>query len=398
MTEWESKRYIERKDGLTWTNNIVLVAKKNGKTRVCVDCRPANAVTEDFDWPLPRLQDLRFHLKGARWFTRLDLKDAFLRIRIPIRWRHLTAFRSDGVTYQFTRMIFGLKTAPATFQRYMDHMLKPYYDTSYTYMDDVLIFSNTLPELRRQTKRIKRTIREHGCEVNEEKSEYETQGLLYAGLWVYTHGHGPNFRKVREVLALACPHTKVEKRSALGLVSYLRDFIPLTSMFTASLAGEEVRKEDLEKEWRKLLDHICKAITTLSAWEDDQDADLFTDASLTGIGAILIQNGRIISLASRKLTKPETRYSATDREHLSLALAAKKMKVFLHRSSATTRVYNDHQALLGRKVHEMTPRQARTYETVSQHIPNLCHVKGTKNPADYVSRWGLEIAGGQMSI
>jgi hypothetical protein len=398
VVEWQRKGFIERNGRLTWTNNVVLVAKKNGTTRVCIDCRPANAVTEKFDWPLPRLLDLRLHLKGARWFARLDLKDAFLRIRIPTRWRHLTAFTSDGVDYQFTRMIFGLKTAPSTFQRFMDHMLQPFKTTSFVYMDDILIYSSTLPELRRQTRQVKRTIKEHGCVVNEEKSEYERQGLLYAGLWVYSQGQGPNHQKVREVLALHCPRTKPEKRSALGMISYLRDFIPLASLFTASLAGEEVPEELLKKEWRKLLEHICKAITTLGPWEDEQDADLFTDASLTGAGAILIQNGRIISLVSRKLTKPETRYSATDREHLSLALAAKKMKIFLHRSSATTRVHNDHQALLGRKVHDMTPRQARTYEIVSQNIPHLLHVKGTKNPADFISRWGLEITGGQMSI
>jgi hypothetical protein len=150
VTEWLHKGYIEKKDDLVWTNNIVLAAKKNGATRVCVDCRPANAVTEDFDWPLPRLLDLRFCLKGARWFTRLDLKDAFLRIRIPVRWRHLTAFRSDGKTFQFTRMIFGLKTAPATFQRFMDHLMQRYTEFSFTYMDDILIFADTLAELRRR--------------------------------------------------------------------------------------------------------------------------------------------------------------------------------------------------------------------------------------------------------
>lgn len=280
----------------------------------------------------------------------------------------------------------------------MDHLMQRYTEFSFTYMDDILIFADTLAELRRRTNQIKRTLSEHGCAVNEGKSEYEVTGLLYAGIWVFRGGHGPNFQKVREVMSLPCPHTKAQKRSALGLVSYLREFIPLTSLFTASLAGEEVQEELMEKEWRKLLEHICTAITTLAPWKDDRDADLFTDASLTGVGAILIQDGRIIALTSRKLTPPETRYSATDREHLSLALAAKKMKVFLHRSSATTRVYNDHQALLGRKIHEMTPRQARTYEIVSEHIPNLLHVKGTKNPADFISRWGLEIAGGQLSI
>lgn len=397
--DWLSQGVVEIKNDLPWVNNPVFVAKKNGAIRVCIDCRPANAVTKSFDWPLPRLQDLRHATRGARWFSRMDLKDAFFRIRVPAQWRYLTAFESEGIRYQFSRMPFGLKTAPAVFQRFMDHVLALFCLFAFWYMDDVLVYAESRAELRRKTKAVKNALAKIGCTVNEEKSEYEKQGLLFAGVWVYHGGVGPNHRKVAELLAISPPRTKVEKQSALGLTSYLRDFLPLTSIFTAELSVAKdcaISEEDYAKEWRRLLDHVSRSITTLGHWDCDKDADLFTDASNKGAAAILIQDGRICALASRKLSPAETRYSTTDREHLSLLLAAEKFKFFLHRTGGVTKVWNDHSALLNRKWTDMTPRQARTAEKINQWIPVLHHVRGKDNPADFLSRWGIEILGGQF--
>lgn len=397
---WEKQGVVEEASpALAWTNNLVFVAKANGAIRTCVDCRPANAVTKAFDWPLPRLQDLRHKLRHARWFARIDLKDAFFRIKVPKQWRYLTAYRLGAKNYQFRRMAFGLKTAPSTFQRFMDTTLAALFIFIFCYLDDILIFATTLSDLRRKVRRVKNTLKERGCEINEEKSLYDSQGLLFAGMWVYPGGLGPNHQKVKEVLAIAPPRNDEEKRSALGLVSYLREHIPLVSLLTASLSGSNTSydKDEFVQEWNKLLRHIAKSITTIGHWSENEDADLYTDASMTGVAAVLIQNGRIIAVASRKLTGAETRYQTTDREHLSILLAAERMKVFLHRPKGVTRVWNDHEALLNRKVEEMKPRQARTWETVNQWIPELRWVPGRNNPADYFSRWQLEILGGQIS-
>ena len=399
--DWLAKGVVENTRQQPWVNNPVFVEKKNGTIRTCVDCRPANAVTEDFDWPLPRLQDLRFRLGGARWFSRMDLRDAFFRIRVPAEWRPLTAFRCDGKTYQFTRMPFGLKTAPAVFQRFMDHGLKACWNFSFWYIDDVLVFADSLAELRRRVTIVRARLRSMGCEVNEEKSEYDKQGLLFAGLWIYSKGQGPNHLKVKEVLSIPTPRTKKDRQSALGLVSYLRDHIPLASLLTAALSpreGEITSEEELGHAWVKLTNHIARTITTLAHWDDKRPAELFTDASGTGAAAVLMQDGRIVALASRKLTPAETRYSATDREHLSLLLAAQKFKFFLHRRGANTRVANDHAAHVFRKTAEMTPRQTRWHTIIGQWIPTITHVSGIKNPADFFSRWGVEISGGQILV
>lgn len=399
--DWHQSGVVEKTGRVTWVNNPVFVAKKNGTIRVCIDCRPANAVTRELNWPLPRLQDLRHHLKGARWFARIDLKDAFFRIKVPEEWRHLTAFESNNQSYQFTRMPFGLKTAPAVFQRFMDHALQGLQLICFWYMDDVLVKAESASALRRNVRRVKQRLTEQGCRINEDKTEYESQGLLFGGLWVTPRGIGPNLSKVRECLAIPPPRTKKEKQSALGLVSYLRDFIPLASILTASLStstANTINPTEYEKEWRKLMRHVANSITTLGHWTEQEDADVYTDASGTGAAALLIQNGRIIALTSRKLTGAETRYSTTDREHLSLLMAARKYRLFLHRTEGVTRVWNDHAALMNRRLDELMPRQARWTEIINESIPNIRHVKGEKNPADFFSRWPVEAFGGHIEV
>jgi hypothetical protein len=395
---WLQEGVVEPAPRIVWTNNPVFVAKSNGTTRVCIDCRPANAVTRDFRWPLLRLQDLRHRVKGMTWFSRIDLRNAFFRISIPEEWRHLTAFQSKGRRFQFRKMPFGLKTAPAVFQRFMDHILSPLSDICVWYMDDILVFATSSASLQKRTQAVQQRLRANGCQINEEKSEYGTRGLLFGGIWVSPRGTGPNLAKVQEALAIPCPRTKKDKQSAIGLVSYLRDFIPLLSLLTADITGGTVDQEELGQKWKGLMRHVAKAITTLANWDDAGDADLFTDASASGVAAVLIQNGRIVAVSSRKLQGAETRYSTTDREHLSLLLAAKKFRIFLHRAKGTTRVWNDHAALMTRRTEDLTPRQARWYTIINQWMPHVHHVQGVKNPADFFSRWTAEVLGGQICV
>jgi hypothetical protein len=397
VNQWLDKEVIEPIPTPPLCNNLVLVAKKDGRIRVCVDCTPANAVTSDFDWPLPRLQDIRYRITGQTWFSRLDLRDAFFRIGVPIRYRHLTAFSTGRQAYQFKRMPFGLKTAPAVFQRFMDWGLSEYDSIAFWYLDDILIFGSSRAQLRVRERLVRKRLQDMRCDINEEKSEREKQTILFAGLTIYGVGVGPNKSKLTELLALPAPTNKVEAQSALGLVSYLRDFIPLVSHFTAILypdkSGLRLDKLAYEAEWGRLCRHLVSAITITHHWKEGVDADLFTDASGTAVGAIVLQEGRVVALASRKLSGAESRYSATDREHLGLVFAAEKLRMILHQSNATTRVHTDHAALLTRKPDKLTPRQARWNTLVNHWMPRIAHVKGKLNPADFVSRWKVGAVG-----
>jgi hypothetical protein len=402
VRDWLEERVIERCEMQPLINNLVFVPKKTGSTRVCIDCTPVNKHTEDYDWALPRLQDIRHRVLGSRYMTRLDLRAAFFRIKIPRNARQWVAFTCDGRCYWFRRMPFGLKTAPSIFQQFMDTSLAELATFSLWYIDDIWIGAETLPLLRERTRRVKKRLQSIGCVVNEEKSEYEKQSLLFAGLRLSYQVIGPDTDKVAEIFRTPPPTTKKDMQSALGLVSYLRDFIPLTAHFTSELypdgQGLKLSLDELRVHWAKLLRHIAACVTSLRHWNEKQDADLYADASGTAVGIILVQDGRMVAVSSRKLSPAETRYNTTDREHLALMEAAKKYKVFIHRSPAVTRVHSDHAALLNRKFENMTHRQCRWKTIVDQWIPHVRHVPGIKNPADYFSRWKVEIEGGQIKL
>lgn len=397
---WLVKGIIEPIPLNAYHNNLVFAAKKSGAVRVCVDCTPVNEVTQDYDWPLPRLQDLRHAIRGSRWFARLDLADAFFRINVPAWLRLYTSFRSKGKQYQFRRMPFGLKTAPSTFQRFMDTHLAPLGHGYFWFIDDILVHAETLKELRTRVRVLKEKICAMECTINESKSEYELESIDFVGLRISGNGLGPNTEKVRDLLEIPPPTTKKDAQSALGLVSYLRDFIPLVSHFTSLLypdkSGLRLEHDEYCKEWGRLLRHVASSVLSLRHWNESDEADLYCDASGTGVGAILIQHGDVVSLASRQMTPAETRYSATDREHTALRFAALKFRIFLHRKQAVTRVHSDHAALLTRRSEDLTPKQARLKETTDYWIPRLLHVRGKDNPADFISRWSVEILGGAL--
>lgn len=399
--DWLTAKVIEQTSARPWVNNPVSVPKKNGQIRVCIDCRPVNKITKEFNWPLPKLQELRHHLQGNKWFSRIDLRNAFFRIGIPKEFRKYTAYACQGKQYQFRKMPFGLKTAPSIFQRFMDHALAPVQSVCLWYIDDILIMGATLAQLRERTKRVKKLLATAQVEINNDKSEYEKRTVLFAGILIQEKGTAADPEKLQELLARKPPTTKKEKQSALGLVSYLRDFIPLVSHFTADLypgKGEAMPTNQYHQRWELLIDHVYKSTTTLSHWNEQEDAQLYTDASGVAAAAVLIQNGRIISVVSRKLRGAETRYSTTDREHLSLVLAAQRFHIFLHRPRGVTEVFNDHAALLNRTTNNMLPRQHRWNELISTWIPTIQHVKGESNPADWFSRWGCGFRGGRIFV
>jgi len=281
----------------------------------------------------------------------------------------------------------------------MDHALAEVKDFVFCYMDDILIRATSSDQARARLKRVKEVLTRNNTTVNEDKSEYLVESLKFAGMWIGPTGLGPNREQVDKILALAPPRNKAEAQSVLGLASYLRDFVPLSSRYSAVLSGSgRIDPALYESGWKQLTRHLAETVTSLAMWDEDQPADLFTDGSNLACSAVLIQKGKIVALASRKFTPTETRYSTTDREHLGLMLAVAKFKIFLHRRSPETRIHSDHTSLLNRRLYDLTPRQCRWRTLVEAWIPNLHFVRGKENPADYFSRWGLNIFGGQVEV
>ena len=227
---WSRQGIVE--PSTAWVScNPVFVEKKNGTIRTCIDYRPINRVTKDWEWPLPRIRDVRHRLAGTRWYTRFDLKDAFHRVTIPAAYRGWTAFHSHLGTFQFTRMPFGLKTAPATYQRFLDWVLFSHRGYLINYVDDILIFGSTRAQTSRRTRAVRETLAKWAITINEEKSVTLTKELTFVGLSITKGMTGCAL----PVIPFAAPHSLKDWQSALGFANCFRDYIPGFSDMTAGL-------------------------------------------------------------------------------------------------------------------------------------------------------------------
>jgi hypothetical protein len=393
LSRWASQGFIEASSALV-ACNPVFVEKRNGKIRTCINYIPINKAIEDFDWPLPRIQDFRHHLAGAKWFTRLDLTDAFHHIRVPREYRPATAFATHRGTMQFTRMPFGLKTAPSVFQRFMDITFHDHRDESIWYIDDILVYAKTKAELLTRVHKVLCTIRREGLEVNQDKSEYSKQEIDYVGLHISAEGIRATSR-VSEIGSHRVPYTLKDRQSFLGFANYFRDFIPEFSRFAEPLYPDRrniPRSDDYEADFNTFVRH-CMSHVSLSHYHDEWEADLYTDASGYATGAVLVQRGKVCAVFSKKLTLAQSRYSATDREHLGLLLAVEHFRAFTQ-SNKCLRVSTDHKALLDRHDDLLTPRQARWKHRIMTWAGRVAYVKGDNNPADYWSRFGAKAGDG----
>jgi hypothetical protein len=225
--------------------------------------------------------------------------------------------------------------------------------------------------------------------VNWEKSEFDVSVTKFCGLLISEGRIG---------VALPAqdwprPTTKPEWQSALGYANCFRDVVPNFAELTTGLypANENPPMNERHQRWDRLWEAIRQNVT-LSEYQDDQPADLFVDASQYAMGAVLSQSGKICALFSKGLTRGQSNYSATDREHLALLSGVEAFRVFIQSNQRIT-VNTDHTALLKRRDDNLTPRQQRWKYRIQSITSNFVHVSGKDNPADYWSRQGWKGGG-----
>ncbi|KAH0471444.1 MAG: hypothetical protein KVP17_000601, partial [Porospora cf. gigantea B] len=207
-------------------SEIVLVKKKDGGWRVCIDYRNVNDVTIPDQYPLPRIADLIREVRQSRYFVALDLRAGYWQVRMEPSSIPYTAFRCTGGLYQFTVMPFGLRNAPATFQRMVDCLLGDMrYEGVLAYLDDILVHGTTEEETMRRLEEVLRRLSAAGLTLNLAKCTFFPKRLHYLGQ-VIEDGHLlPDPGRVLQLRAWKVPHTLTELRSLLGLFAYYQDFI-----------------------------------------------------------------------------------------------------------------------------------------------------------------------------
>ncbi|TPX40877.1 hypothetical protein SeLEV6574_g06366 [Synchytrium endobioticum] len=227
---------------------VLFAPKKDGGLRLCLDYRALNKITMKNRYPLPRIEDQIDRLVGSKYFTKLDLRWGYWQIRVRDGDQYKTAISTRYGAYEFMVMPFGLCNAPATFQRLMNDILRPYLDKCVVvYLDDILIYSKTLDAHRHHIEQVFETIVKNGLTAKYSKCEVMRRDVRFLGYEIDGDGIRPDRRHLRAVTEWPTPRCVSELRSFLGMTNWLRRFIPSYSKICSPLT--DLLKEDMGYSW-----------------------------------------------------------------------------------------------------------------------------------------------------
>ena len=397
VTELLDKGLIEPTDS-PWASNIVLVRKKDGTQRFCIDYRLLNVATIKDAYPLPRIDETLDALSGARWFSTLDLASGYWQVGLDTDAREKSSFLAGGGLYAWNVMPFGLCNAPATFERLMDKVLSGlHWETLLVYLDDVIVFGSSVPEELARLKQVFHRLRQANLKLKPKKCHLFKTKVSYLGHEVSDMGISTQTEKTEAIKNWPTPTNVKEVRSFLGLASYYRRFVkdfgsiakPLHQLTEKHRAGRFEWSPACQNAFDELKHRLTSApILAYPCAEGEFILD--TDASNDGIGGVLsqIQDGheRVIAYGSKVLSKSERNYCVTRRELLAVVTYLKHFKQYLYGRHVTVRT--DHGALRWLTNFKQPEGQlARWLEVVCAYDIEIIHRAGRSHAnADALSR------------
>lgn len=315
-----------------WNSPVLLVKKSSGDYRFCFDGRSLNEITKRDAYPLPRIDDILKMLANAKFMSTLDLSCAFWQIPLNEESKEKTAFSVPGRgLFEFNCLPFGLRNAAQITQRLMDNILGPKFsDKVFCYLDDIVITSSSFEEHLNLLKEVYDRLVDANLTINFNKCQFCRDSLNYLGFTVDSHGLRTSPQKVKAMVEFPKPRTSTQLKRFLGMISWYRRFISSCSSLTAPLNELlKGRKKHQPIKWnvnanRAFNDLKQRLISApiLSAPDFSLEFTIQCDASTLGLGGVLtqIQNGeeKVISYASRSLSRAEKNYSAVELELLSV--------------------------------------------------------------------------------
>lgn len=392
---------IERSNS-AWGFPIVMVDKKDGTRRMCIDYRKLNLVTKPSTYPLPLISDLLQQFYGDRYFTSIDLASGYWQIIMDPGSQDKTTFNCKFGSFKWKVMPFGLRNAPATFQALMDEVFGEYkWQFVCVYFDDIVIHSKTFAEHMEHIRIAMECLSNANLQAKLSKCQFLRKELSFVGHLVSCKGISPDPAKIESIRAFPRPKNTHDVRSFVGLCSYYRKFIPQFATIATQL--HLLQSKFVKFAWtpscEKAFIELKKALSTAPVLISPNFNELFfvqTDASDVGIGAVLaqMQDGfdHPVAYASRSLNRQERNYSTTDKECLAVVFAVRQFRQYL--LGKKFHLYTDHAALQFihqmNKSKDMHKRYARYQLELQEFTFDAFHRAGKRNAnADALSRHPL---------
>src|ERR1043166_3926409 len=365
-----------------YSSNIVLVDKKNGSIKTAINYVPLNNKTVRNENLIPNTKEIFPMFGGAKCFTILDLKAAYWQVLLDEGDRHLTAFHTptQGL-YQWKVMPFGLSNAPATFQMIMNKVMRPHMRKfAYPYLDDIIIFSTNWKDHIQHVRMVLERIRAARLKIKPEKCDWFKRKISFLGHTISAEGITANDHNVTKIRKAKPSQNITQLRSFLGLCQYYKDLIPnLTQiaepLFKRLRGGRKGKNKVIPNqppEWKwdqdcqqsfEKLKEILTSEQVVAHPNFDKPFKVYTDASDTGIGAVLSQDDdegkeKVIAYASRTLNATERNWIITEKECLAVVWAIEHFRTYLD-TGKTFDIYTDYATLQTLRNHkEPTSKRA----------------------------------------
>lgn len=400
LHEMEKRGIIEKVTKAPgWISGMSAVAKGKSDFRLVVNMRAPNKAINREYFRLPLIDEMRVKLHGAKYFSKLDLSNAFHHLELSEESRDVTTFLAENGMYRFTRLMFGVNCAPEIFQREMVRLLAGV-ENVIVYIDDVLIFAETLNELRQTVGKVLEILRDNNLTLNNAKCEYDKSSIKFLGHQLDGEGFHVNEEKIKSVRNFREPTTISELRSFLGLASYVssyvRNFAEVSRPLWETITKKAWTWGTQQKEaFERIKERILHCTTTLGFFSETDTTILYTDASPSALGAVLVQenktgNPRIISFASKALTPTERKYAQNQREALGAVWGVEHFSYFLLGRHFTLRTDAQGVAFILNRSREESKRALTRADgwalRLSPYSYDVEYVRGQDNIADPSSR------------
>ncbi|XP_049283943.1 uncharacterized protein K02A2.6-like isoform X1 [Anopheles funestus] len=320
-----------------WASPAVIVKKKNGKVRVCLDGKvTVNRMLSTTHYPLPHVDDILSKISKWKYFCKLDLTAAYLQVPLSKASQEICTINTHKGLYRYTRMPFGISSAPAIFQGIIDQILLG--SPGMAYIDDILVGGATTEECKRNLFLVLDRLNKHRVKLNLEKSEFFKSSIDYLGYNISASGIKPNLDKVKAIAEVASPRNVNELQAFLGLLNFYRRFLPNLSAQLYPLHA--LLKKNTKFNWDSKCEEVFQETKqmlinhkVLEPYDPSKPIVLAVDASPYGVGAVLShvinKIEKPIAFASATLTEAQKNYAHVHKEALAVMFGVNKFHKYI---------------------------------------------------------------------